>query len=94
VAKYLRCDPGFDPTGGGNLSGVNYRLPADTDLAALTARIEQAMGDGQGVTVVVESEDDPLSNHRVIINCATVRSVLIAETPEPDSPPADSDEYE
>jgi hypothetical protein len=80
--------------GGGNLSGVNYRLPADTDLASLTARIEQAMGEGQGVTVVVELEDNPLSNHRVVINCATVRSVLIAEMPEPDTPPADNDEYE
>jgi hypothetical protein len=82
VGKFLRCDPGWDPTAHA-LTGASYRLPADTDLTALAAAIQHAMGEGNGLTVVVESEDDPRSKHRVIINCATVHSVLLGETPEP-----------
>jgi len=84
MAKFLRCDPGFDPRGGGNLSGVNYRLPADTDLTALATTIEQAMGEAKAVTVRVELEDDPRGNSLVVINGGTVHSVLLGETPEAD----------
>jgi hypothetical protein len=83
VAKYLRIDPDRDPQSDA-LTGVNYRLPADTDLTGLLAVLQETLRDGGSLTVTVEMSDDPLNRAFVVINGSTVRHVLVSETPEPD----------
>ena len=37
------------------------------------------------LVVEVEMEDEPLSRPSLILNCAQIDSVLVGETPEPDT---------
>jgi hypothetical protein len=83
MAKYLRVDPGFDPDSG-MLTGINYRLGADTDLRTLAQGIRQSMAEGSSVEIQVELEDDPRGSAIIVLNSARVTSVLLGETPEPD----------
>lgn len=83
MAKYLRIDPDLDPESGA-LTGVNYRLPADTDLTGLLALLQETLRDGGSLTVTLEMSDDPLNRAFVVINGSTVRQILVGETPEPD----------
>ena len=83
MAKYLRIDPERDPQSGA-LTGVNYRLPADTDMSGLLVVLQEILRDGGSLTVTVEMSDDPRNVAFVVVNGSTVRHLLVGETPEPD----------
>jgi hypothetical protein len=79
---YFRIDPDVDPVTG-QLTGVNYRLPADTDMHMLREDLVTCLRDGGVLTLKVEMSDDPGNAAFVIINGSEVRQVLLSETPEP-----------
>ncbi len=79
----MRVGPDFD-VGRGQLTGANWRLPGETDLAALRDRLVDATAKGEAVPVEVEMSDNPLDRHTVIVNPSQAHSVLLAEPPEPD----------
>ena len=83
MAKYLRIDPDTD-SATGKLTGVNYRLPAETDVYMLREDLVKCLRDGEVLTLKVEMSDDPGNAAFVIINGSAVRQVLVSETPEPE----------
>jgi len=83
MPKWLRVNPGWDPNAG-QLTGANYRLPADANLDSLRDLLLDAMNRGEAMSVSVELGDNPLYRYTVVINASQVHSALIAETPEPD----------
>ena len=82
MALYFRIDPDVDPVTG-SLTGINYRLPADTDIYMLREDLVKCLRDGEVLTLKVEMSDDSGNAAFVIINGSTVRQVLVSETPEP-----------
>jgi hypothetical protein len=62
--------------------GANWRLPAETDLEALTGLLKVALNAGAVETVTVELWDDPLTRGELLVNGAVVATALAIELPE------------
>jgi hypothetical protein len=58
MAKFLRVNPGLDPATG-ELTGANYRLPAEADLPEVAQSVSNILSEGHSLTVAVEMSDDP-----------------------------------
>ena len=77
----FRIDPDVDPVTG-QFTGVNYRLPADTDIHMLREDLVKCLREGGVLTLKVEMSDDPGNAAFVVINGSAVRRVFVSETPE------------
>lgn len=61
----------------------NWRLPAETDLAALHESIRQAMIDGAVLEIEVEMGDDPLHRSKLLMNGSALGNAIVVEIAEP-----------
>ena len=83
MALYFRIDPDVD-TVTGQLTGVNYRLSADTDRQMLREDLVKCLREGWVLTLAVEMGDDPGDVAFVVLNGSAVRQVCDSEKPDPE----------
>jgi len=82
MAKFLRIDPGFNSETK-QLTGIIYRLPAETEIRGLLEDLVETLRGGDSLTVTVEMSGDPGTQAFIVINGSTVGHVLVSEINEP-----------
>jgi hypothetical protein len=61
---------------------ANWRLPADSDVEAITERLKTAMETGTVERITVEMNDDPLNQAELLVNGNVVACAAVVELPE------------
>jgi hypothetical protein len=67
---------------GSDVTTGSWRLPAETDIAQLTNRLQTAMETGTVERVAVELNDNPLTRGDLLFNGAVIASAVVVELPE------------